>query len=202
MATVPFTPLTSLLFPVSSRPATVRWPLFLRAWLPVLLGATVFAIESTAAFGANRTSAPLHSLLSSVLGSGIDANWSLLHHLIRKAGHFTGYGLFSLLCYRGFVLSLRNVAHFTRSSRAARVLSHALAVSTAFLVAGADELHQSFLPNRTGCFADVLLDTAGALTLQIALFLLIESFPGRREPRSRSARQVQADRSGHLSLAA
>jgi VanZ family protein len=49
-----------------------------------------------------------------------------------------------------------------------------------FLVASADEFHQSFLPNRTGQFRDVLLDSCGALVLGLLLFLVMGAIEGRR----------------------
>ena len=58
MATAPW---TTLKFPHSYRQAPSRWPHLLYSWLPVLVCASIFAIESTAAFGANRTSVPLYA---------------------------------------------------------------------------------------------------------------------------------------------
>jgi len=43
-----------------------------------------------------------------------------------------------------------------------------------FLVASADEIHQCYLPNRTGTFTDVLLDCAGAATLLLILHLTVK----------------------------
>ena len=129
----------------------------------------MIALESTKVFGSDHTSAPLHNLLHSIFGAAIDPDWNHIHHLIRKAGHFTGYGMLSLVCFRGFHHSLRSHSN----KLAAQILAHTLAIAAAFAIAGADELHQCFLPNRTGCFADVLLDTAGALTLQLVVWLLL-----------------------------
>ena len=159
----------TLLLPHSYPPASTRWPALLRAWLPVFLFAGIFTLESTAAFGSNRTSAPLHSLLHSFLGSAVDPNWPQIHHMIRKTGHFVGYGMLSLVLLRGFRHTLRNSAARLRSLWA----SPALAIAATFLVASADEIHQTFLPNRTGCFADVLLDTSGAAAMQLALILVL-----------------------------
>jgi len=91
--------------------------------------------------------------------------------MLRKTGHFAGYGMISLVLFRAFRLTLRNAA--TRLDKG--LASHVLAIAATFLIAGADEIHQSFLPNRTGCFSDVLLDTAGALALQITLILLLRT---------------------------
>jgi VanZ family protein len=161
-----------LFFPSNSfRGASLRRPNSFPAWLPILFFIGIIALESTPAFGSNHTSAPLYRLFHLLFGNGIDSSWPVIHHTLRKTGHFTGFGILSLLCYRG--LTLRNNATRMHSLAISHAVSHAFAVATAFLVAGADELHQSFLPNRTGCFSDVLLDTAGAAAAQLALYLIV-----------------------------
>jgi VanZ family protein len=160
---------TPYFMPNSYLGAPARWTFIVQAWLPVLLLSGVFVLESSAAFGADHTSRPLHTLLHGVVGSSLDHNWSLAHHILRKVGHFGGYGVFALICYRGFRMTLH------QSFRALRdgLGSHALAVSVTFLVASADEIHQTFLPNRTGSFSDVMLDTAGAAAFQLLLFMVL-----------------------------
>ena len=149
--------------------ASIRRSVLLQAWLPVFLFSLVFAVESTSFLGSNHTSQPLHNFLRSFLGASIDRNWGFTHHVLRKIGHFTGYGTLSLVCFRGFRLTLYNTVYWLCRSLAA----HVLAVLITILVASADEIHQTFLPNRTGSFSDVLLDTAGAATFQILLFMAI-----------------------------
>jgi VanZ family protein len=170
MATAPW---TTPYLPHSYRPAPSRWPALLQAWLPVLLFSFAFAVESTATFGANHTSAPLHSLFHSLFGSAIDRQWSELHHILRKTGHFLGYGTFSLICFRGIRRSLIQIRKFPCGDAARLWISHGMAIAATFLVATADEIHQTFLPNRTGCFSDVLLDTAGAAAFQTVLILAL-----------------------------
>jgi VanZ family protein len=87
--------------------------------------------------------------------------------MIRKTGHFMGYGLFSLVCFRAFRLVQRQPAR----RLADRLAAHGLAIAATFLVASADEFHQTFLPNRYGSFSDVLLDTSGAVALGLLFFL-------------------------------
>ena len=171
-------------------------PFLVQAWLPALLFAIFFFLASTASFGSDHTSRPLHTLMhllfgSSGLAQSIDRNWSHWHHILRKTGHFVAYGVFSLVCFRGLCITLR-----TRVSQSP-LRDHALAVAAVFLVAGADELHQSFVPNRTGCFSDVLLDTAGAFAAQLALWLVL--FVIRTHQHLRAERRNGApflDRSG------
>ncbi len=184
--------------PNSAQPSTSRSHTLLRAWLPVLLCAAIFALESTAAFGADRTSAPLHSLCQSLFGTALDQNWSDLHHFLRKTGHFLGYGAFSLVSFRAFWFTFRNQFAEFKGSLQFSLACHTFAVTAAALVASADEFHQTFLPNRTGTLTDVLLDTTGAFTLQLALFLLLRLHATRQSSALASKNQPTS----HLSLAA
>jgi VanZ family protein len=151
----------------------------LLAWLPVLAFSMVFAVESTSCFGADRTSAPMQRIAEAIFGYGVGLHWELIHQLIRKTGHFMGYGVFSLVCFRAFWIELRGA-----SSRLRRQLrAHGLAILATFLVASADEIHQCFLPNRYGQFSDVLIDTCGGVALGLVVFLAMRVAEGRRQTR-------------------
>jgi VanZ family protein len=157
-----------------------RWQFHLRTWLPVLACSMIFAIESTAYFGSDRTSEPLRRVAEAIFGYDACVQWDLIHHIIRKTGHFMGYGIFSLVCFRGFWMEFQGIA--VRTLRQLR--AHGQAILATFLVACADEIHQSFLPNRTAAFSDVLLDTCGALALGLALFLAMRAAEGHRRARA------------------
>jgi VanZ family protein len=47
------------------------------------------------------------------------------------------------------------------------------AVLCTFLVASADEYHQSFIPSRTASPYDVALDVCGAIAAQLLLFAVV-----------------------------
>ena len=174
---------SSLIYRACEPPSTVEKYTWLqsqmRTWLPVLAFTMVFAVESTPYLGADRTSAPLRRLAEMICGYGVDSHWILIHHIIRKTGHFLGYGIFSLACFRGFWMTLQNVARPLRQLRA-----YGFAILATFLVASADELHQSFLPNRTGQFSDVMLDCCGAAALCLMLFLTMRAVEGRKLARA------------------
>jgi VanZ family protein len=142
--------------------------MWLRACLPVLACLCVFALESTTWGGADHTSEPLRRIAESVFGFDQFAYWKPIHIAIRKTGHFMGYGIFSLVCFRAFRILQRKPARRLSD----RLSAHGLAIAATFLVASADEFHQTFLPNRYGSFSDVLLDTSGAVTLGLALFIV------------------------------
>jgi VanZ family protein len=134
------------------------------AWFPVAIGVGVIALESTEFLGADHTSGPLRWLWENLFGAVGNARWELIHHLIRKSGHFFGYGTIGLLWFRAWWMTLPR----------SRFLHDAfLALLGTALVASCDEGHQSFLSNRTGSPWDVLLDCCGALTLQLAVYLFM-----------------------------
>jgi VanZ family protein len=174
-----------------NQPVQSRWSALLQAWLPALLFASIFAIESTARFGADHTSEPLRHLWEMVTGASAGPGWTFTHHILRKVGHFNGYGMLSLICFRGFWLTLRNsVSRFAHPWRN-RALAHGLALAATLFVASADEIHQTFLPNRTGTFADVVLDTTGGLAYQCLLFLVLLALTYRRQLANAGRRSIE-----------
>jgi VanZ family protein len=132
--------------------------------LPVFLAICVIAMESTTYFGADHTSGPLRWIWEHIFGPVGDHRWELVHHIIRKSGHFVGYGSMGLLWLRAWWLSL---------PRAGFLLDATLALFGTATVASADEFHQSFLPNRTGVPSDVLLDCSGAIVLLLIAYVCI-----------------------------
>jgi VanZ family protein len=118
----------------------------------------------------------LQRIAESIFGYDLGVHWKLIHHFIRKTGHFVGYGIFSLACFRGFWIALQGVV--SRLQR--QTHAHGLAILATFLAAGADEYHQCFLPNRSGQFSDVLLDTCGAVALCFVLFVAMQAVEWRR----------------------
>ena len=140
---------------------------WLRAWLPVLIAIAVIAAESTEFLGADRTSHPLRWLFEHLFGQVSDELWETLHHLIRKSGHFVGYGLVALTWLRAWWLTLPD-SNFLQDAL--------LALLGTAAVASADEFHQTFLPNRTGLARDVVLDCCGAIVLQLLVYLFMRVF--------------------------
>jgi VanZ family protein len=128
------------------------------------VGIGVIALESTTWFGADQTSGPLRWVWEHIFGVVDDDQWALFHHIIRKTGHFFGYGTMGLLWLRAWWMSL---------PRAGFLMDASLALLGTAMVASLDEFHQSFLPNRTGVPSDVLLDCCGALVLQLIVYVIV-----------------------------
>jgi VanZ family protein len=140
---------------------------FLSAWLPVALCMLVISQESTVYFGADHTSGPLQRFFEFFFGHFTQPEWWRLHLTIRKGGHFLGYGILSVAWFRAFWMSFRVDAPLPKR----RMSAHALAMLGTLFVASCDELHQTFLPNRTGSPWDVLVDCSGAALLQMLIWL-------------------------------
>jgi VanZ family protein len=144
-------------------------------WLPVVIGIAIIMMESTEMLGSNHTSGPLRKIFEYLFGQVSDDSWEIIHHYIRKSGHFLGYGFIGLAWLRAWWLTLPH-SQFLHDAF--------LALLGTALVASCDEWHQSFLPNRTGTPWDVLLDCTGAVTLQLIVYIFMRSFKPKRLARA------------------
>jgi VanZ family protein len=137
---------------------------WISAWWPVVAGIAVIVVESTEFMGADHTSGPLRYIYELIFGPVTNARWDIVHHYLRKSGHFLGYGMIGLAWLRAWWMTL------PKSRIGPDML---LAVLGTACVASADEFHQSFLWNRTASPWDVLLDCSGAITLQLFVYLVM-----------------------------
>jgi VanZ family protein len=145
-------------------------------WVPATFSVLMIALESTATMSAENTSHWLYPLWVRLFGPISPVRWDQVHHLIRKTGHFVGYGAVSLAFFYSWRQTLHRMAirHWTLWRRAS-----VLAVLCTLLVAGLDEYHQSFLPSRTSSVFDVGIDLCGAIVFQLLLLLTIQWFTRR-----------------------
>lgn len=135
---------------------------WLHAWLPVGFAIGIIVLESTPWFGADHTTGPLRALWQALFGPVTNDQWLLIHHLIRKSGHFIGYGGVALTWLRAWWITLPGSGYFQDA---------ALAVLGTGLLASWDEWHQSFLPNRGSSGWDVLLDCCGGITICLVTYI-------------------------------
>ncbi len=145
------------------------------AWLPVLLGILIIMVESTEWLGSDHTTGPLRMIYQSIFGQVGDAQWDVIHHYIRKSGHFLGYGLIGLAWLRAWWMTL---------PRSSFVPDAMLALLGTALIASLDEFHQAFLPNRTSSPWDVLIDCSGAITLQLTVYVFMRISQPKRLARA------------------
>ncbi len=98
------------------------------------------------------------------LAPGINIDMGFLEYGIRKSAHFLAF----------FVLGILTIHALGRSGvQGGKAVFTALAICGLYAVT--DEIHQLFIPGRSGEVTDVLLDTTGA-GMGIAMFLLIRRF--------------------------
>jgi VanZ family protein len=151
-------------------------------WIPALIGIAVILVESTATMSAENTSRWLLPLWIKLFGPISPECWEVVHHYIRKTGHFTGYGMVSL----GFFDSWRVTMERRWTGWQVRFRYAAgLAVLSTLLLASWDEWHQSLLPNRTSSVRDVGIDFCGAIAAQLVLLAIVGVW--RRRPGVRVA---------------
>lgn len=138
------------------------------AWVPVALWVGIIAVESTGLMSSENTGSVLYAVVTAILGHIDRHKFEIFHALLRKCGHFSGYAILSLLFFRALGCTVSRAA-----AAAAYTLFPAVSVLFTFFIASLDEWHQSFLPSRTGAFSDVLLDTSGAVAVQLLLLLMV-----------------------------
>ena len=117
-----------------------------REWIPVVLwGALIFTL-STSAFSAINTAKVFDPIIRWLIPGVSAASVDVCHMLVRKAAHFTEYGVLFWLLVRGPM-----------------VRRPYLALMLCVVYALSDEGHQMFVPDRTASLYDVALDSTGAL---------------------------------------
>jgi VanZ family protein len=142
-------------------------------WLPTLLWLSLLTVFSTDSFSAEHTGSILWKIVHVVYGGISERQFEVLHFFVRKAAHFTFYGMLSVFAYYSWKATLpaRRIWTFRWSG---------LALAVTLIAGSLDEFHQSFVPSRTASYRDVLLDVTGALFFQI----LIAAFSGGRRSKS------------------
>ena len=133
------------------------------SWIATLLWIGIVALESTDLFSASHTGHLLSALLAMLHLHGEEQTVSYLNIVLRKLGHFVGYGVLSWLLFRAWKATLPVAAGWA-------LRWAVLALFTTTLVASADEWHQTTIPSRAGRVQDVLLDDTGAAVTQCLLF--------------------------------
>jgi VanZ family protein len=142
-----------------------RFRLFLH-WIPALIGIAIIVGESTATMSTENTSRWLLPLWIKLFGPISATRWDVIHHYIRKTGHFVGYGTVSLAFFDAWRVTLER--HWTEWRVRFRNAA-GLALLSTLLLASWDEWHQSFLPGRTSSARDVGIDFCGAVVAHLVL---------------------------------
>jgi len=136
---------------------------FTRYWLPVLLWMLLIYGGSGSLLSSQQTSRFLKPLIHWLFPSLPEASVDRTVGLIRKGGHVAEYAVLAVLVWRARRRSPNSEARLW----AWRDARWAFGLAVAY--AATDELHQAFVPSRTGSGWDVLVDASGAAA---ALLLL------------------------------
>ncbi len=136
-----------------------RW---LTAYAPLIIWIFVILGLGSGIGASEETSRFIRPLLEFLFPFALPATISFYHGLIRKAAHFTEYGILAILA----IAALR-----AKRGLLAGNFRLVLAFVLVLLVATADEFNQSFNPLRTGSTRDVLIDIAGGTTAIVICWL-------------------------------
>ena len=151
--------------------------LLVRNWWPVALWLAIIRLESTDYASAGNTFGLLYRAWVLIFGRVDPRLVLLVNEIVRKSGHFIGYAILSMLVF----LALKH----THRDRLQPLLQRTwgtffrdlwqfdwalIAVLFALITASLDEIHQSFLPSRSGRWQDVAIDTSGAVLAQLLLY--------------------------------
>ena len=150
-----------------------------RNWWMVIVWLGVIRLESTDMASAANTTGVLYKVILIVAPHVAPSFVSQLDEVLRKTGHFLGYGILSALVF----LALRN----THRDRVRALLQRPwgiylrdlwrlewvfIGMLVTVVTASYDEIHQTFIPSRTGRWQDVVLDTCGAAVVQLMVYFL------------------------------
>lgn len=130
-----------------------------RSIISLLLIFQMIFIFIMSSFGSDSSSAQSGQIIQALrqvfpnLNNTSHLDASNLVFVVRKTAHFTEYAILGIL----FFLFFRQSSSQKNSSR-----YFILAILFGFFYACTDEIHQLFIPGRSGQFTDVLIDTLGA----------------------------------------
>lgn len=128
--------------------------LFVFVWMGLIFYLSHQSASESSQLSGGVVAFVLH-ILHTIIPQSIEV--SAFHTFIRKGAHFFAYFILGILIYRALWGRWKNFF---------------MALFIAFLYAVSDEVHQLFIPGRSGEFRDVLIDSAGAAT-GILLYILL-----------------------------
>ena len=138
---------------------------------PLLVWMLVISLASTSGFSSLNTSQIIRPLLLWIFPNLSEGQIAVAHIVTRKTAHFSEYAVLGILAARAFTSSAN---HFVRQ--------HWFQMAVLVVVAYAllDELHQSFVPERTGSIYDSAIDIVGGLTALLLIRHRLRSLAAER----------------------
>ncbi len=142
---------------------------FVKYWLPPLLWMFLIFGGSSDVLSDRHTSRFLVPMLRWFKPDISEEMLDRIQYIVRKGGHVTEYAILTALLWRAgrsWNRAEPNDPHPWRWQPAA------FAIGVAALYAATDEFHQSFIPSRYSSPVDVCIDTAGACTAIVLIWLI------------------------------
>jgi len=146
---------------------------FLKYWLPPVLWACLVSIFSSDGFSSDNTSPLFVPLFHWLLPHATPERIQSFHYLVRKLAHFTEFFALAMLLYR----ALRGGRGMHWQWRVA-----AWTLSLVLMYGVADEMHQRFVPSRSGAWSDSLLDFFGGCCAVALLYARYRTKPDSLTP--------------------
>lgn len=163
---------------------------YTRNWWPSLVWLGIIRLESTDTASFDNTLGWLHTVLVFLFPHISGALVWQLNEVLRKTGHFLGYGVLSVLVFFALRYTNRDQLSPLLQRRWGTCLHDLwrmewvlLGVSVTVITAALDEIHQTFIPSRSGRWQDVVLDTCGAVVLQVMVYFFSRWALNRRSER-------------------
>ena len=119
---------------------------------------------------ADASSLRSDEIVRTIQSIGITAPEGLLTFLVRKAAHISAYFILGILLFnllKEYGLAVKKIIF--------------ISIGIAMLYACTDEIHQMFVPGRSGEVRDVLIDTAGAVVGVVVYAALSSRFYKKSE---------------------
>ena len=142
-------------------------------WTPAILWAGLILLASSDMFSAAHTRSIIEGFFHWLFPSWTPYSVYKAHLVVRKCAHFFEYAILAILVMRGFAGDAGpSTPPPMRSGSLGMTSVKGIALRVILLcamVATIDEVHQHFVPSRTGSPYDVLLDTSGSAVAMLLL---------------------------------
>lgn len=132
----------------------------INSWIPVLIWmGVIFYLSHQPASESSELSASLAATILYMIEVIIPVDPDYFHHFVRKSAHFFAYFILGILVVNAF-----RVYNF-------KYAAYSLFICVLYAIS--DEVHQLFIPGRSGELRDVLIDGTGAF-VGIGVYFLIK----------------------------
>ncbi|NLK74836.1 MAG: VanZ family protein [Clostridiales bacterium] len=145
------------------------------SWIPmVILMIIIFCFSHQQAEGSNEKSLPIANGILSIHENITNTSYdgeerveklNIINHVVRKLAHFTEYAILAI-----------SVAFFlwTWNFKDLRLILLSIIITSIYAVT--DEVHQLFIPGRSGEIKDVLIDSLGGIAGALLFYLFTRFF--------------------------